>query len=195
MLVCQLEIALPAVARAVDLATELGVKVILNPAPAGPTPEGLFAKATVLTPNETEAEFFSGVALPAEAALASDNGQWERAASAKLLNLGPQVVVITLGQRGAYLAVGQRGRIISGFQVVAADATAAGDAFNGALAVALAEGKDMEQAGVFANAAGALTATQVGAQSSLPTRAEVEKLIRKNIGRPVAGAPATEGRP
>lgn len=187
ILLCQLEIALPAVARAVELATELGVKVILNPAPAGPAPEGVFAKATILTPNETEAEYFSGVVLPSGASCAADDGRWEQAASAKLLGLGPQAVVITLGQRGAYLAAGERRQRVPSFPVIAADATAAGDAFNGALAVALAEGAEMERAIVFANAAGALTATQVGAQSSLPARVAVEELMREHHGRPVAG--------
>lgn len=182
ILLCQLEIALPAVGRAVDLAAELGVRVILNPAPAGPAPEGLLGKAAYLTPNETEAEFFSGVKLPA-GDLAEQNGEdWEAEASAKLLGLGPQTVVITLGRRGAYLATARQQRLIPGYTVTAVDATAAGDAFNGALAVALAEGRDIAPAVAFANAAGALAATRAGAQPSLPTRREVDEFVQQAAG-------------
>jgi ribokinase len=193
VLVCQLEIALPAVVRAVDLAAKVGVRIVLNPAPAGPVPEGLFAKATFLTPNETEGEFFSGVPLPAGTA-AQQEGDWEARASARLLGMGPQAVVITLGHRGAYLAMREKRRLISSFPVTAVDATAAGDAFNGALAVALAEGVELEPAIVFANAAGALAATRAGAQPSLPTRSEVDEFLLKMSDHARPGADAAGRR-
>ena len=195
ILVCQLEIDPATVEYALDMAVELGIKSILNPAPAGAVSPTLFHKATILTPNETEAELFSGVPLPENASRSAAGGDWEARTSAKLLAMGPLVVILTLGQRGAYLATAQQRLLVPSFPVVAADATAAGDAFNGALAVALAEHQAWEQAIVFANAAGALTATKVGAQASLPTRVEVEELLRKHGARPVASAPASEGRP
>lgn len=176
--VCQLEIAIPAVVRAVDLANELGVPVILNPAPAGKAPEGLFAKATYLTPNETEAEFFTGVPLPGHGSAGGQDSDWEVKASAKLLDMGPQKVIITLGQRGAYLASRQTQQLIPSYSVKAVDSTAAGDAFSGALALALAEGRSDEQAIAFANGAGALTATRAGSQPSLPTRQELDEFLR-----------------
>lgn len=176
VLVCQLEVAMAAVVRAVDLAAELGVRVILNPAPASPVPDGLFARAMYLTPNETEAEFFSGVKLPAAAADLS-RCDWEVAAAARLLGMGPQRVVITLGQRGAYLAAPDRRELIPSYPIQAVDTTAAGDAFSGALAVALAEGQDEARAIAFANGAGALAATRAGAQSSLPTRQQLDRFL------------------
>jgi ribokinase len=195
ILLCQLEIAMPTVTRAADVARQSGVKVILNPAPAGSVPADLFSKATVLTPNETEAEAFAHVGLPGSSSPDAASGRWEAEVSARLLKMGPRAVVITLGQRGAYLAKGERRLIVPSFHVLAADATAAGDAFNGALAVALAEGQDLEQAIVFANAAGALAATKVGAQSSLPARSEVEALLHKYNRRPAVPVSQSEGRP
>ncbi|HOW70581.1 MAG TPA: ribokinase [Phycisphaerae bacterium] len=176
--VCQLEIAMPAVVRAVDLANELGVRVILNPAPAGSFPAGLFAKATYLTPNETEAEFFTGVALPPCGSGVGRDNDWEARASARLLDMGPGKVIITLGQRGAYLATRNTRQLIPSYPVKAVDTTAAGDAFSGALALALAEGRSDEQAIAFANGAGALAATRAGSQPSLPTRQELDDFLR-----------------
>ncbi len=91
--------------------------------------------------------------------------------------MGPPTVVITLGDRGAYLASRQHRQLVPGYRVKAVDVTAAGDAFNGALAV-MAEGKDIETAVLFANAAGAVAATRPGAQPSLATRTEIEAFLR-----------------
>jgi ribokinase len=178
ILLCQLEIAMPTVAHALRVAAELGVPAILNPAPAQPVPDGLFSSVKLLTPNETEAELLSNVSLPAPGSPEQLADAWEADASAKLLHMGPQVVVITLGQRGACLVRPNRRQLIPAFRVSAVDATAAGDAFNGALAVALAEGQELEQAIRFANGAGALAATRAGAQPSLATRRELEDFLR-----------------
>ncbi len=177
--ICQLEIPLPTVAHAVNLAAKHGVLVILNPAPAQQIHESLLSKVTVLTPNEIEAEFLSGIApsMKPPAGLAHDS--WESRVARKLLAAGPQSVIVTLGERGAYLASEQIERLVPTFRVPVVDATAAGDAFNGALAVALAEGQAIEDAVTFANAAGALATTRVGAQPSLASRAEVETLLRE----------------
>jgi len=174
VLLCQFEIAMPTVAYALDTAAKMGVPVVLNPAPAQSVPDGLCSKATVLTPNETEAEFLSGLPFPSGESAGPGGDAWEIEASARLLKMGTRTVVITLGSRGAYLATAGGGKLIPAYRVSAVDVTAAGDAFNGALAVAMAEGRDMTRAIAFANAAGALAATRAGSQPSLATRREVE---------------------
>lgn len=181
ILLCQFEIAMPTVAYALEVAAELGVRVVLNPAPAQPVSNGLCSRATVLTPNETEAELLAGVPLPSGESNARASSDWEIEVSSRLLGMGPQAVVITLGNRGAYLANGAGGRLIPAYQVSPVDVTAAGDAFNGALAVAMAESREMTQAIAFANAAGALAATRAGSQPSLATRREVEDFLRNAV--------------
>jgi ribokinase len=175
MMICQLEIALGTVNYAVEVAARQGVPVILNPAPAQSGLERLLAQVTYVTPNETEAEILTG--LPASTGTSSES--WESAVSRKLLALGPQAVILTVGERGAYLANHDGERLIPTFRVPVLDATAAGDAFTGALGVALAEGRKIEDAIRFANAAGALATTRVGAQPSLASRSEVEQLLAK----------------
>jgi ribokinase len=165
----QLEIPLETVQEAVDLAREAGVRVILNPAPApsGPLPDGLLARIDVLTPNENEVRALGGGKADSEAT------------AARLVSKGVGAVIVTLGARGA-LIVTQEGRgLVPGFPVQAVDTTAAGDAFNGGLAMALAEGKPLVEAVRFANACGALAATRLGAQPSLPTAQEVAALLTK----------------
>ena len=124
---------------------------------------------SVLTPNETEAEMLTGIPIDGDAAAG-------RAADRLLRRGVRRAVVITLGKRGAFVAGPGLRRRIPGFRVRAVDTTAAGDVFNGALAVALAEGRDLEAAVRFANAAAALSVTRPGAQPSAPPRAEIDKL-------------------
>ncbi len=166
----QLETPLPAVAAAMALARSEGARTILDPAPAQKLDRALLESADILTPNEGEAMILLGrpperVSLEGAPALA-----------AALLELGPRAVILKLGEQGCYYAdAGQR--IHSpGFRVDAVDTTAAGDTFNGALAVALAEGKPLGMALRFANAAAALSVTRVGAQSSIPRRVEVDQM-------------------
>jgi len=177
ILLCQFEIAIPTVAHALDMAAEKGLRVILNPAPAQPVPEGLLSKAMILTPNETEAEFLSGVPLPSPAPADHGNVDWEIEASERLRRMGASTVVITLGHRGAFLADTNGGQRIPAYRVSAVDVTAAGDAFNGALAVALAENRGLEEAVAYANAAGAIAASRAGAQPSLAVRRQVEDFL------------------
>ena len=172
MVVCQLEIPMETVGFAVELAAGHGVPIILNPAPAQPVPQPLLAKVTYLTPNESEAEILSGVAPE------PGRQDWEQVAARRLLAMGPQTVIITLGHRGAYLARKGLERLVPTYAVSVVDTTAAGDAFTGALAVALAEGQPIEDALAFANAAGALATTRAGAQPSLASRNEVANLVR-----------------
>ena len=170
----QLEIPIPVIEYAIKMVSDRGIPIILNPAPANKVPENLFAKAKIITPNETEAEAFSGIP-----ACDDGKGGWEKQAAERLMALGSETVIITLGKRGALLAEKGKCKTIPTFShIKAVDTTAAGDAFNGALAVALAEGKEMEEAVVFANAAGSLAASRPGAQSSLCTRQELEALLK-----------------
>ena len=171
VLVMQLETPLESVQAAADLAAKAGVRVILNPAPAQPLPDKLLKCVSILTPNETEAELLTGITVTDTASAAS--------AAAKLRARGVQTVIITLGARGAFVATENGGQLVPGFKVKAVDTTAAGDIFNGALAVALGEGKPLKQAVRFANAAAAISVTRLGAQLSAPARREIEKFLKK----------------
>ena len=170
-LLLQLETPLATIERAAALAGKRGTTVILDPAPARPLPDTLLAGVSCLTPNESEAMLLldrrgSSVSL-------EDAPEVARA----LLKRGPRAVILKLGENGAYLADASGGRHFPGFEVTAVDTTAAGDTFGGALGVALAEGRPMPEAIVFANAAAALSVTRLGAQASMPERRDVEALL------------------
>jgi ribokinase len=169
MLVVQLETPLATVQTAAEVAVKAGVPVILNPAPARPLPNSLLKLISILTPNETEAELLTGIKVTDETAAAK--------ASARLRSRGVRTVILTLGSRGAFLADVNGQQLVPGFKVKAVDTTAAGDIFNGTLAVALAERKSLVEAVRFANAAAALSVTQRGAQPSAPARADIEKFL------------------
>ncbi|MER3501631.1 MAG: hypothetical protein IMHGJWDQ_001493 [Candidatus Fervidibacter sp.] len=171
-LLVQLEIPLHTVGYAIGEASRRGLLVVLNPAPAPrqPLPEEWFGLVDVWTPNEREIEGLTGIAV-------TDGESAERAAKA-LLERGAKAVVLTLGAQGALLATPEFIRPFPAFQVAAVDATAAGDAFAAALTVRLAEGANWEEAVIFANAAGALACTKVGAQPSMPSRLKVETLLQ-----------------
>jgi ribokinase len=176
VVILQLEIPTETVAHATALCRRAGVKVILDPSPvpAKGLPKSLY-QVDVLTPNQTEAE-----ALLASGA-AMGRSKRTRRVDAKqlgeeLLERGPGVVLLKLGAKGAML-VDNEIQHVKGYKVSVADTTAAGDAFNGALAVALAEGMELGRAVRFANAAGARACEKFGAQPALPTRMEVESLM------------------
>jgi ribokinase len=170
VLVMQLETPLETVQAAAEIAAKAGVRVILNPAPAQPLPDKLLELVSILTPNEHEAELLTGIKVTDEAAVAK--------AADKLRARGVQTVILTLGPRGAFIADASGKQLVPGFKVKAVDTTAAGDIFNGSLAVALAEGKPLPAAVRFANAAAALSVTKLGAQPSAPTRKEIEKFLK-----------------
>ena len=169
VLVMQLETPIETVGRAAALARQHGVRVILNPAPARPLNDELLANVSILTPNESEAELLTGVQV-------SDDAGAEEAARA-LAARGVDTVILTLGSRGAFVFESDSGELVPGFEVQAVDTTAAGDVFNGSLAVGLAEGMPLTGAVRFANAAAALSVTKLGAQPSAPTRSEIESFL------------------
>lgn len=172
IVVTQLETPLRTVAAVLKLAQAKGVPVILNPAPAQALPDRLLAQVTYLTPNETECEILTGIKPDAGGKAAS------RAADV-LLAKGVRTVILTLGARGAYVANGEARALVPALAVKPIDTTAAGDIFNGALAVALLEEKPLQEAVRFANAAAALSVTKLGAQSSAPTRGAIDRLLAR----------------
>jgi ribokinase len=173
MLVLQLETPLDTVFRAAKIAAEAGVPVILNPAPATPLPEKLLACVTYLTPNETETELLTGIAVRDE-----DSA---REAAERLLAAGTRHVIITLGAKGAQMTDSTGTLLIPSTSVDAVDTTAAGDAFNGGLAWALARGMALEKAVRQACLVGALSATRLGAQPSLPTKDELDRFVQSDV--------------
>ena len=162
----QLEIPLDTVLYTAEIAFQAGIKVILNPAPAQQLPDELMKMLYMITPNETEAELLTGIAV-------TDLSSGEKAASV-LLEKGAKVVVITLGSKGALLVTEGVCELIPTYPVEPIDTTAAGDCFNGALAVALSEGSGLTAAIAFANRAASLSVTRMGAQASAPYRHELE---------------------
>jgi ribokinase len=173
VLLLQLETPLETVTRAAQIAHAHGVTVILNPAPARPLPPALLSLVDVLVPNESETALLTGLPIDSRARV--------EAAAGALRESGVGAVILTLGERGALLAQAGGTQVFPAFMVTAVDTTAAGDAFMGGLAVALAEGQSLAESIRWGNAAGALAATQLGAQPSLPTRRAVEKLLAEGI--------------
>jgi ribokinase len=171
----QLELPVPLVQYALEMAHQLGVPTILNPAPALPIPEELYALCDYMTPNETEASHLSGkrVTGPDDAELAADI----------LLARGVRNVVITLGASGAFVKNANLTAHVPAFEAGAVlETTGAGDAFNGGLAVGLSEGMDLIEATRFGCGAAGISVTRNGTAPSMPTREEVEALLEKCVG-------------
>jgi ribokinase len=168
-LLMQLETPLETVFAAAECAARAKVPVILNPAPARKLPLELLKLISILTPNETETELLTGIVVADEESAAR--------AAESLLAQGVETVIITLGPRGAFVAGPSTRQLVPGFQVTPVDTTAAGDVFNGALAVALGEGQPLLEAVRFANGAAAISVTRFGAQPSAPTRQEIEEML------------------
>ncbi len=161
----QLEIPLSTVEEVASYAKEKGKMVILNPAPAQILNNTLLKNISILTPNETEAELLTGIKI-------QDKASAEKAANI-LHEKGVEIVIITMGAMGAFLSDGKQTSVIAAPKVVPVDTTAAGDTFNGALAVSLSEGMELSQAISFANKAAAISVTRLGAQTSIPHRNEI----------------------
>ena len=161
----QLEIPMDVVEHVAKCAKQYNKKLILNPAPARQLPDEILNGLFIITPNESEAEILLGVKI-------TDINSVQEAAK-KLYNKGIVNVVITLGSEGAYIYNADGGRLIPTTKVTPVDTTAAGDVFNGALAVAISENKSLDEAVTFANRAAAISVTRMGAQSSAPFRKEL----------------------
>jgi ribokinase len=174
-LIVQLEVPLVTVEHALRLARAAHVLTVLNPAPAQHLAPAVLALADIIIPNESEATRLTGIAV-------NDWASAESAARA-LNHNNARAIIITLGARGALALANNRVIRVPSFPVHAIDATAAGDAFVAAFAVAFAAGQDLDRALHEANAAGALATTQLGAQPSLPTRAELDAFLRQESSR------------
>ncbi len=172
VLITQLEANLDATEKAIDIANKQGVVVILNPAPAQSLSDELLKKIDILTPNETEAEILCEN-------IKVKNVSDAKEAAKQLLNRGVKTVILTLGEKGAYLFNKDTECYIEALKVDVVDTTGAGDAYNGGLAAALAEGKDVIEAAKFANVVGALSVTKIGTAPSMPYRDEIEKYLKK----------------
>ncbi|MEJ7767143.1 MAG: ribokinase [Chitinophagaceae bacterium] len=164
-LVTQLESPLPVIEYLASYARKHQKKLILNPAPAAQLPPTVYEGLFLITPNETETALLTGIVVSDESGAAK--------AASFFKSLGVQHVIITMGSKGAYVDAGDFIGIIEAAKVEAVDTTAAGDVFNGALVVALAEGKHWKEAVQFACQAAAVSVTRMGAQTSAPYRSEI----------------------
>lgn len=169
VLLLQLEVPIESSKRAAEIARANGVEIILNPAPACVLPDSFLELVDILVPNEVETEFLTKVTV------ADDEGA--RLAAKVLFEKGISTIVLTLGNRGALLLTSQRSQLVPAYNVKVVDTTAAGDAFCGALATALAGGDKIENAVAFANATGALAVTVLGAAPSMPTAEQVHDFV------------------
>lgn len=173
VVVAQLEIPVETVERAAEIAQKHKVPFILDPAPARPLSDELLGMVGILKPNEIEAETITGIRVVDAASAA--------AAANALLAKGVKTVITTLGEKGFVIADRNGMDFVAGNRVRAADSTAAGDAFTGALAFGLANGQSVKDAAVYANAVAAVSVTKLGAQSSMPTKEQVDAFIKNSM--------------
>ncbi len=179
VLLLQHEVPMDTVLAAAEAGRRAGATVMLNPAPAMPVDERLYALVDILTPNEHEAALLTGEQAP-------------EAAAEALLGRGPRTVIITLGEAGVLVArAGQAQQRWPSFRVTVVDTTAAGDAFNGGLAAGLARGQDLAEAVRYAQAVAAISVTRLGAQPSLPYAKEVAAFLETQGGAEVRTAGAS----
>lgn len=170
----QLETSIESVEECKRLAVKYNKPFILNPAPFQELPGNFFDKIDYITPNETEAEFFTGIHI-------ADENDAKKAAEA-LLKMGAKHIIITLGKNGVFYSDGKRDIKLTSIKVKAVDTTGAGDAFNGGFAAALAMGLDDETALKFANCTGALSVTKFGTAPSMPRKEEILALLKREYG-------------
>lgn len=171
VLLIQLEIPLPTVIKAIELARQFKLKVILDPAPYRELPLSILEGLDYIIPNEGELKSLC------------PHLQTEKERANYLLNLGVQTVIITKGAEGAFVYRLDAQQKIEPFKIKAVDTTAAGDAFAGALALGLTMERSEDKILTMASAAGALTATKKGAQSSLPSRDELELFLKQQLSK------------
>ncbi len=161
----QLEIPMEIVEYLVQKCHAQGKKVVLNPAPAAKLSSECLSCLDIITPNETETEILTGIQVTDESSA--------KVAAEKLMESGVSTVIITMGSKGAFFSTESESGLIPSFPVNAVDTTAAGDTFNGALVVALNEGKELKEAISFASKAASISVTRMGAQDSQPFRNEI----------------------
>lgn len=166
ILLMQLEIPIQTVEYAARKAFEKGVKVVLNPAPARSLPKELLRYLFMITPNRIEAEMLTGIKIVNDA-------DAERVAK-EISAMGVQNIIVTLGSKGCLVREGDTSYCVDAFKVEPVDTTAAGDTFNGALCVGLAEGMNLRQSAGMASKASSVAVTRMGAQSSIPYRKELD---------------------
>ena len=169
--VTQLEIPLSTVQRGLRTAKDQGAVTLLNPSPPVRLPSDILSSVDFIVPNESEAQFLTGIKWKRD--------QQIRKIAEKLLDMGVKNVVITLGPKGLFFKNRNQEFWMKAFQVKVVDTTAAGDAFLGGLAAALSENRSIREALEFANGAGALATTKLGAQPSLPSRRELESFLAR----------------
>ena len=170
----QLETTTEAVIAAKELARKYNKPFILNTAPFVPLPDSVFDGIDYVTPNESEAEQFTGVKV--------ESIEDCRKAAAAFFKMGVKNVIITLGSRGAFFTDGKREITVPSLKMKAVETTGAGDAFNGGLVTAIAEGHDIETAMKFATCTAAISVTRLGAAQSMPHREEILELLQKEFG-------------
>ena len=171
----QLQINTDAVEAAMRLARECGCKVVLNPAPACEIPDRMFALADYVTPNETEAEFFTGIHREG-----MDLAKWRELTAKALHERGVKALIITMGEHGAYYSGPEGAFMMPAFRIQPVDSTAAGDAFNGGFAVRIAGGAGVREAMRYASACGAITTMRRGSMPSLPDTEEIEQFLKEH---------------
>ena len=171
---CQFETGLTSIEAALELARKYRIPSILNPAPFMDFPKSVFRGVDYVTPNETEAEQYTGVRV--------ETLEDCRKAAERFFEMGVRNVIITLGVRGAYYTNGKDELTVPGIRVKAVETTGAGDAFNGGLACAISEGLDIGTALKFANCTAAISVTRPGSSPSMPQRSEILELMKSEYG-------------
>ena len=171
LLMLQLEIPIETSMRAAEIAHAAGVRVMLNPAPFSKLPNNFYKFIDIITPNEIEASQLTGMQV--------DNIETAKQIGKNIMSLGPKIVVLTLGQRGAYYFNSKEEIQIPAFKVNSVDPTAAGDAFCAGFGVAISQGQNATQAVRMGNAAGGLATTILGAEPSLPKLEQVLALLKQ----------------
>ena len=173
VLLLQMELPFPLSIAAARAAQERGVVTMLDPAPASDIPHDAFQFLDIITPNQTEAEYHTGIRV--------DDIPSAQTAAESMLDRGVGTAIVKMAEQGVYWASREASGYVPAFEVEVVDTISAGDAFSGALAVALGEGRNMEEAIRYGAAAGALAVTKRGVQTAMPTRAEVDGLYQQDL--------------
>ena len=173
LILIQMEIPLDTTSYIFELAKKYRKRIVFNLAPARPFDLTMLENVYAFVVNEVETSMVTGLRVESEDEI--------KVAALALLNWGPEMVIITLGAKGSFVATKKESQFVPAFNVNATDTTAAGDIYCGSLAVALAEGKSLVEAVLFAGAASAISVTRLGAQPSAPTRDEIDALLLTNV--------------